>query len=68
MTLRFTGVALCLLASGALAHDGHGAIPAGSWLHGLEPAHLAPALGALSLALLAGFALRRRHAARERNR
>jgi hypothetical protein len=55
-----------LQASAALAHSGHGATPAASWLHGLEPAHLAPALAAAALAL--GIALRRRAAVRERRR
>jgi hypothetical protein len=54
MAFRILGVACSLLASAAGAHPGHGASSAASWLHGLEPAHLAPALllavGALVLA------------------
>lgn len=66
MSARLLGVACWLLASTALAHPGHGAAPAASWLHGLEPAHLAPALLGAAAALLASVALRRRRAARER--
>ncbi|HEY8120431.1 MAG TPA: hypothetical protein VII78_03880 [Myxococcota bacterium] len=66
MSARLLGVACLLQASAALAHSGHGATPAASWLHGLEPAHLAPALAAAALAL--GIALRRRAAVRERRR
>jgi hypothetical protein len=64
MTLRLLGLACGLLASPVLAHPGHGAAPAASWLHGLEPEHLAPLL--LVAALVA--AARRRSAARERRR
>jgi len=65
MATRLPSAALWLLADGALAHPGHGVAPAASWLHGLEPIHLAPAFAVL---LAAAFALRRRRAARERNR
>jgi len=68
MATRLPSAALWLLADGALAHPGHGVVPAASWLHGLEPIHLAPAFAVLLAAALAAFALRRRRAARERNR
>jgi len=68
MATRLSGLALLLQANAALAHPGHGASSAASWLHGLEPAHLAPAVALLGAAALAGFVQRRRAASRERNR
>ena len=69
MAQRLLGVACLLLADAALAHPGHGALPAASWLHGLEPTHVAPALFAAAAALLVVATLRaRRAAARERRR
>jgi hypothetical protein len=54
MTRWLLGVACVLLANAASAHPGHGATPAASWLHGLEAAHLVPALlGVAALALAA---------------
>ena len=64
MTQRLLGLACGLLASAASAHPGHGAAPAASWLHGLEPAH---ALPVLFLAALVATA-RSRSTARERRR
>jgi hypothetical protein len=66
MAAWLLGVACLLQARVALAHPGHGQAPAASWLHGLEPAHLAPALAGLAAALAARAALRRLAAARER--
>jgi hypothetical protein len=57
-----------LLPAGALAHPGHGAVPAASWLHGLEPAHFAPVLVAFIAARFAHGAIQRRAAARGRRR
>jgi hypothetical protein len=68
MAAWLLGAACLLQAAAALAHPGHGEAPAGSWLHGLEPAHLAPVLAALAGVLLARAALRRLAAARERRR
>ena len=69
MAKRLLGVASLLLADAALAHPGHGAAAAASWLHGFEPAHIAPALCATAAALLVVVTLRsRRAAARERRR
>ena len=67
MTQALLGVASLLLADSAFAHPGHGATSAASWLHGLELAHLAPALlAAAALALAAAFLRARRAGARER--
>ena len=69
MVKRLLGVAALLLADAALAHPGQGAASAASWLHGLELAHLAPALLAAAAASLLAAALRKRRAvARERRR
>ena len=62
MVKRLLGVAALLLADTALAHEGHGAASSASWLHGFEPAHLAPALLAAAAALLLAAALRKRSA------
>jgi len=62
-------IACLLLAHGAGAHPGHGSAPAASWLHGLEPAHLAPAALAVAALVLAVRALRSHRAVtRERRR
>jgi len=69
MTRWLLGIACVLLANAAGAHPGHGAAPAASWLHGLEPVHLAPAaLAVAALAFAARALLSRRAAARERRR
>jgi hypothetical protein len=69
MVKRLFGVAALLLADTAFAHPGHGVASAASWLHGLEPAHLAPALLAAAAASLLAAALRKRSAVvRERRR
>jgi hypothetical protein len=62
MAARLLVLACSLQANVALAHPGHGAVPAASWLHGLELPHLAPALLAAA-AVLSGRALLRRFAA-----
>jgi len=67
MTQALLGVASLLLADVAFAHPGHGTTSAASWLHGLELAHLAPALlAAAALALGVALLRKRRAAARER--
>jgi hypothetical protein len=69
MRLWLFAVACLLLANVAGAHPGHGSAPAASWLHGLEPVHLAPAALAVAAFGLAARASRsRRAAARERRR
>jgi len=69
MSAWLLAIACLLLANVAGAHPGHGVIPAASWLHGLEPSHLAPAAAAVAALGLAVRALRSyRVAARERRR
>ena len=65
MASRLLAVACLLPAAAALAHPGHGATPAASWLHGLELAHLAPLAAALAAGLLARAVLRQRASARD---
>jgi hypothetical protein len=60
MTARLLVLACLLQANAALAHPGHGSAPAASWLHGLEPVHLAPAAAALAAVLLAVAVARER--------